>query len=131
MTRSETLAYIAGIVDNQGSIFIRQYKVNNSRNYSLSMAIYHKEKSILEFVQDFFQAGKIYRDRQGYQIKLGASDTDKILRELLPYLILRKEEAELAIKFQQAKKYDSRPLSDEERQFRRSCYEEMKRLKKR
>jgi len=128
MRKGERLAYIAGIVDNQGSIFIRQYKVNDSPNYTLSMAIYHKQKRILEYIQGFFDAGRIYEDRQGYQIKFGAGDTSNILRQLLPYLLLKREQAELAIKFQTEKR-QQRPLSEEEREWRRQIYEQMKALK--
>jgi len=132
MRKRERLAYIGGIVDNQGSIHILKRKQpDGSYNYALAMAIYHKKESILEFIQEFFQAGKIYEDRQGYQLRFGADKTREILKSLLPYLILKAEQANQAIEFQTRKGYKTRPLSEEELEFRRSCYKRMRELNKR
>lgn len=127
MRRGQAIIYIAGLVDSRGSVIIHKHSMSP---YVLVLMIYHKEKSILEFIQDFFKAGKIYPDRKGYQLRFGADKSKEILKSLLPYLRVKKEQAELAIKFQ-TKKKRQRPLTDEELAFRKRCYEEMKALKKR
>jgi len=131
MRKRERLAYISGIVDNQGSIHILKRKQpDGSYNYALSFVIYHRKRSILEFIQEFFEAGKIYSDRQGFQLRFGADISTKILKSLLPFLILKLEQANLAIEFQTRKEYKTRPLSEQELNFRQSCYERMRELNK-
>jgi len=125
--RGEVLAYIAGVVDNQATLFIKPHKQSQ---YILSMVIYHKQKDILNSIENLFQAGKIYPDKKAYQLRFGANDTVSILKQLLPYLRVKREQAELAIEFQ-TKKQHQRPLSDEERERRKQFYHAMKELKKR
>jgi len=130
--KGEVFAYIAGIIDSLGSIFIRQYKYQGLTNYTLALTIFHKRREVLESIQDFLKAEhistSIYERERGYDLRFGGKASYEVLKRVMGYLTLKKPEAELGIKFYESRKRE-RPLSHEERERRRKFYETMKALK--
>lgn len=106
------LAYLAGFFDGEGCINIsrsvKKTKPHHSPGYSLQVVISQNDHDLLAEWQAKMNLGSIQcRDMSevGYGITYAWHITAKqamgFLRTLLPYLRLKKEQAELAISFQE------------------------------
>ncbi len=104
---SETdLAYIAGIVDGEGSIYASwRYKNKSYSNHTkmtVGFACNMTDRNVIDFIASKF-AIKVYpvkgTKRKAYRISiLGSKRLKLFLTPLLPYLICKKHVAELALK---------------------------------
>jgi hypothetical protein len=107
--RQATLAYIAGIIDGEGTIRIHKskpYKKNKQKNcsYAAGIGVGMVEKRIPSLLQEVFGGGlqeecvpgrrSIWR----WQVS-GRLSVYKILEELAPYLILKQEHAYAVMEF--------------------------------
>ena len=95
--KREELAYIAGLLDGEGCIQI------NGDKYSMNINIRNTVKAPLEFVEGIL-GGSIhsYLPKRGYICytwRLCGAKAAIVLGFLLPYLIIKKERAILAIEF--------------------------------
>lgn len=95
---SERLAYMAGIVDGEGCITI-----HSTRGYfGLEIYVVNTYKPLLDWVESLF-GGATYlhkvktSPRWDWQIR--GKDAQDLLITLLPYLIVKRNQAELAIAF--------------------------------
>lgn len=117
---NETLPieYIAGLFDGDGSIGIYSYtdKRYNTKNYSIKLAIYGSHKPVLDATVNTVNFGKVYsmkrkrgiydpkgefapKCRQGWKFSLTSkADAKKFLNLIFPYLIEKKEQANIALK---------------------------------
>ena len=133
------LAYIAGIVDGEGTIGIHRAKrrgPGNSWTYSLRVSVSMTEAYLPEWLKMAF-GGNTYgklRDKPRWKpqtewVILGEKATG-FLGDIMPYLIIKKPQAELAFKFLaiRAKGLRSRPF---ERYQQQLYWEEMRRLNQR
>ena len=102
---STTLAYIAGFLDGDGSIF---FQIISRPDYRLkfqirsSIAFYQDTKNvkILEWFKEIFKAGYIRHRKTGisdYTI-VDSKEVEKILKLLQPYVKLKKEHINLGLK---------------------------------
>lgn len=109
-------AYWAGILDGEGCVNITTTKPKDriTPYHFLRIMIYNSKRELLEKAKREFGCGTIQTHKSwskvlNYQGKIifawGAStrDAEKCLRILLPYLFLKKKQAELALEFQEAK----------------------------
>ena len=114
--RETDLAYLAGLFDGEGCICIAKQKARKGRHAS-----YHLECSVsmaneyLPTLYRFSFGGSVYfyRDRHpnhqpAWQWHISARKAKIFLETISPYLTIKKGEAELAIKFQSAKKVGGR-----------------------
>lgn len=111
MQTIEKLAYLAGFVDGEGCVGIKKCaKQNVSRGYSYSTFIIVKNtrKAPLYLLQEIF-GGNVSPDAMRsnpnhsscWAWQRNGPITVGILKALLPYLIIKKPQAELAIDFQE------------------------------
>ncbi|MCL5100581.1 MAG: LAGLIDADG family homing endonuclease [Candidatus Marsarchaeota archaeon] len=103
-------AYLAGFIDGEGTIGIRYHKEKRHRSETftidLNFSITNSNKPILELIQKEI-GGKIElktkmtkNSKAVYGLRLyNTKDTLNILNRVIPYLILKKEQAELIIAF--------------------------------
>ena len=107
------LAYMAGIIDGEGCIRIgkgNQGGNNKKVNYTLKMSIgmanpYIPQMFRFVFGGHFFQSTEGTAERlPTWQWGIDSNKAVDVLRTLLPYLKLKKSEAELAIEFQKGKR---------------------------
>ena len=102
---STTIAYIAGFLDGDGSIF---FQIISRPSYRLkfqirsSIAFYQdtKHKEILEWLKEIFESGCIRHRKTGisdYTI-VEPKEVYNILKLLQPYVILKKEQVKLGLK---------------------------------
>ena len=121
------LAYIAGFIDGEGCIRIK--KSNQSGNsYYVTLQVTNSDPNPLNKIKEIFK-GKVYRQEisstgktiwQYYSTCAEAVDT---LRVLVGFLITKKTQAQLAIKYQ-----DEQGELDAE--HKHALYWEMRELKK-
>ena len=100
------LAYLAGIIDGEGTIVIAKQKIREGRKnhlYSLRMQVGNSEKRLIDWLQENF-GGSIHimrerHERKFYQWTVGSKDTYKLLKEMKYYLVIKEEQADIGIKF--------------------------------
>lgn len=112
------LAYMAGVFDGEGCICIAKAKAREGRYHPS----YHLECSVqmaneyLPTLYRFSFGGSIYlyqhknpRHQPTWEWHISARKANDFLKAILPYLTIKKGEAELAIKFQSAKRNGGSP----------------------
>ena len=101
---SETLAYIAGFLDGDGSIFFQivkrpDYKLKFQIRSSIAFYQDTTQVNILEWLKEVFESGYIRHRKTGmsdYTI-VESKKVKKILELLKPYVRLKKKQVELGI----------------------------------
>jgi len=118
------LAYIAGIVDGEGYIGIQsdgKKAKHGKQNLRLRVTVTNTSEWLCQYLKFSFGGGKITlrtrspNHRPCWQWQLEYQKAADFLRLILPYLHLKKPQAELAIKFQEAKGRSTRALDDKKR----------------
>lgn len=131
-----TLSYLAGFLDGEGCIQIsKTQRKNYNPEYHLSLTASQIHPEPLKMLKYKF-GGSIFVRKSSTGRNLGvwgvsAKQAAKVLEEILPYLVVKKEQAELAILFQKSVKPTgtNRPLTSEEvekREFMRVTLQNMK-----
>ena len=124
------LAYLAGLIDGEGSITIT-VRVFKKKQYSwaglaptlrITNTDYHLLSVAKEYIREIIGTDrKIKRNgnkrenrKQGFRILVNKrSDLEKLLKELLPYLILKKENARILLDyFDSHRYYEKTKMSD-------------------
>ena len=131
---SEQLAYIAGLFDGEGTLVIGKYFIKRQVNpaYRGFMAITNTHVPTLQYVKSLI-GGKIVQQGMGrkcYSLSLSANEIRNVLPELLPYFSIKKDQAEVMLKF--LEKQASRNfglLSKEHLEYCEYCYLTIKRQK--
>ena len=135
------LAYIAGVLDGEGTILVGKYPRKGNRNlaYRGFLAIGNTHVPLLQFIKGVI-GGKIIMQKKSsgdyagsicYSLSLTTNEIRKWLPELLPFLIVKKEQAEVLLAFLEKQANNaSAPVSDELLEFYESCYQKLKALKK-
>ena len=112
---STRLAYIAGFLDGDGSIF---FQIVRRKDYKFgfqirsTVAFYQKTKfvKILKFLKRIFKSGYIRHREEGmsdYSI-VDPKEVEKILISLQPYVVVKNKQLKLGLKIlQKLKKYKS------------------------
>ena len=121
------LAYVAGIIDGEGSISIAQHKRKNGRlhHWELIVAVTNTQLWLIEFLHLQFgghiDGRTVYFNRpnckDSWRWTICATKASDFLKLVLPYLQLKKTRAELAIAFQNRKTHNTsnRNLVNEQR----------------
>ena len=115
------LAYVAGIFDGEGCVCLR---INKGRYYSLDISVANTNEWLMQWLKFAF-GGNFYamqaKTRKAQNWKpcwrwtITGNKGSSFLKLILPYLRLKKPQAELAIKFQEARRGAGYLLTDEER----------------
>lgn len=103
----EILAYLAGIIDGEGTIFL-QIDTRNNKNYrTWSVSVANTDKTLIDWLQSNF-GGKVnswandrprFGKKQLWRWYLGRKERIlPLLSDILPYLIIKREKAEMAVK---------------------------------
>jgi len=115
MRQKEIIAYLAGIIDGEGFLEIR--KVTTSVGnicYSGRMSFFMQDKAPAELFAKVF-GGKLLTTKMNkkdyYGIAIGGNKLERILIKLLPYLQVKKQEAEYALELiKNRKEFPARPI---------------------
>jgi len=116
---TEDIAYFAGYFDGEGSIFIRvkTRKTRRSPNHELVCSITSKNKIVCESFKAHFRGHTTswlnkLTDKKMWYWQSGDRQALSFLQAVYPFLRQKREEAEIALKFQ----LDKKSLSLEERE---------------
>jgi len=130
-------AYVAGFLDGEGTIRInKSYTKARGVRYELQVCAVNTDPRPLIYLQKKYGGGVytrklVPRYKNAYCWTLGQHAALKVLEEVLPYLVIKKERAELALEFSKAQtsmrgmKKENKPVEIE---LRRLYYEQMKQL---
>lgn len=93
--------YIAGFFDGEGCLTVAKNGVNKIPSVRFSLV--NNNRKILELVQEKY-GGKLYlkippTEQANISYVLQISDFTTIIKSILPFLVIKKEVAELALKF--------------------------------
>lgn len=142
-------AYLAGLIDGEGSFVIQKTPVDKiskssrcvSDKYLAYFCIGMVDKAPLDLIQETIGSGKVYEERVPdrrsiWRIRFGGRVTlIPFIKELLPYLIVKKKQAELLLDFCEnwatpgKKEHGYRDrISDQELQRREEAYLQMRKL---
>jgi hypothetical protein len=137
MKRTE-LAYIAGLIDGEGTIGFGFKAKGDIATYTLRLRVGMSDENTIRWLQRTSGFGSVtFRDlsrrrRQTHWVwSVFSNQAASVLREVLPYLMVKKQQAELGILFQNSK---GQPLvllggaygvTPEIRELRRYCVEEI------
>ncbi|MFH1473645.1 MAG: hypothetical protein ABIE55_02005 [Candidatus Aenigmatarchaeota archaeon] len=94
--------YIAGIVDGEGHVFIT---FTRTQNYLCGVDVMNTDKRVLEFFVKYFGGNILLRKRakpnhkDSYRWQCFGSKAAKLCRCILPYLIVKRKQAELLLEF--------------------------------
>lgn len=103
-----SLEYIAGLLDGEGCITIEKSKRKGKRNFSfdLRVTIVNKCKKVLELIHQQFNGSLIPRNHTKPQHSIcwtwtiTSNKAKEFLNLILPFMVIKKEEAKVAIEFQ-------------------------------
>ncbi len=104
MEANESLAYIAGFVDGEGSIGIHK---SQGLYATLWLQVSNADERVIQYISHLLP-GRIYatrRTRNGkvckisYKIQWNSQEAIDVLELILPYLIVKKDMAEVALEF--------------------------------
>lgn len=135
--------YVAGLFDGEGWIELtkasgKRWRMKRDYAFFSRAGLQIRELSIIESLQETF-GGKIYTTKPSsikhsvtYRWCIFGNDCTKFCNNILPFLLAKKAQAELIIKFQEEKRINgNKPLTDERYMFYFECYDKMKKLNKR
>ena len=142
MLKKYSLAYTAGIVDGEGCIAISRgiNKKSDKPYYQLQVSVSNSNLWLCEWLRMQY-GGIISRDDRRhirlnslsknivYKWFLWSTAAMNFLKLILPYLYLKKTQAELGIAFQE-RRVNKLRLTDEEKLLREADYIRMRELKK-
>jgi hypothetical protein len=135
-------SYLAGIVDGEGSIGIVKRQRFLSIEYRCRMRITNNSKELIDFLEEKFKGQSCHitlrrrrniRRKDTYEFQLGDRLTIKFLKEVLPFLIVKRKQAENAIKLKETYKGYAglKSIPIEVTKTREECYVFQKQLNRR
>ena len=98
------IRYIAGLFDGEGCVSIHLRPDTNMRvgfHYSLQVSIGQKRPKVLRMIRKLFGGflNSPNRTCRVYELMFTAQAGERFLRTVLPYLIVKRKEAEIALEF--------------------------------
>lgn len=134
------LAYLAGIIDGEGSIAIEVQSKSIRWNrkcdyYSLRLLVINTNLPLLNWIQENFggtirQRPDIENRRRCYRWNIFSHNAAEILKECQPYMIVKKPHTEIFIKFAETMSKSNSRLSEELLEYRKDLYNQLKHINK-
>ena len=130
---NEELAYLAGIIDGEGTIAI---SVDKAGYYALRLLISNTSTKLIEWLSQRLEVS-IYTSRQRkagskqlYSVDIVSKKGKEVIEQVFPYLIVKKDHARVAFLFPFLRDYPKEKW-EELKVTQSFCYEELKELNKR
>jgi len=136
MTVDEELAYLAGIIDGEGCVSIAKNTRRGRNYYSLRINVSNNSIDLMQWLEDTFgdvvrtSYHRWYDRRDLYDWTASGNQAQVLLELVLPFLIIKKDQAKLALTLTIAPYGGSSRWSytAEEEHYRGIAYELMKSL---
>lgn len=103
------MAYVAGAIDGEGTVGLYRQSSDAVRcgvRYNPSVGIYNTNTTMLEFCRNATGMGSIVVNnkktpghKQGFELHFKTSEIRKLLPSLIPYLVIKKQQAELVMEY--------------------------------
>lgn len=103
------LAYMAGIVDGEGSIVVvpsySKTKGKRYERYIIRIHAYNTDPTLMVWLKQFFGGSwspvkrRRIEQKQSYQWYVGHTAAATIAKAILPYLVIKQRQAEILIEF--------------------------------
>ena len=128
------LAYLAGLIDGEGTISCSVNK--NAKNVlalQKQLSIFNTNLLLVSWITSHF-GGKVHsrvrseKWKEEHQVKWSATEAVVILELVLPYLVIKKEQAEIFIALHKTK---SNSVSKETHEYRQRLCDRIQELNKR
>jgi hypothetical protein len=132
-------AYLAGFIDGEGCIGIRNGGPN-CRNGRIKLHITNTNETILRYFKDlvgfgsFYQAvseGRYGNHKAAFVYEVCANQCVCVLKEILPFLKIKKEQALLALEFADTKNWGDNNINSATAGIRKIIGEKIAKLNKR
>ncbi len=125
MIKETDYAYIAGLFDGEGTVLI-------SNQLYMAARLRNTNRAVLEWIKSINGSGHIYCDNRNakpcYSLEYTSRQAVRFLSPLLPFLRIKRAQADLAIEFHQDNTTQGRPLSNEQKLKRQAHYYSMHQL---
>lgn len=139
MTQREKIAYLAGIIDGEGSIMLWMNKKTKIRGqFNMRVNVSSTDKCLIDWLINNFggcsyaqnspsrKANPHWKKQYTWEIK--KPDLLQFLNMIYPFLVIKKSRCELAIKFRETFVKRERELSDKTLATRIDLFNQMKHL---
>jgi len=141
MWKIEELAYMAGIIDGEGTIYLQRQIRNSYLSWYPRLQVCNTNAPVMKWIHSRF-GGHLYgKDRSKhnknwkyqYQWYTNRKIMDNLLPKILPYLIIKKEHAQLILEFRKTfkKHYGTRGVPPEIAIIREKIFHKLKLINKR
>lgn len=109
------------MIDGDGCIYIAHKRGTNS--YNVEVGVYQSDARILFYLKDRWGVGNIYehkqkRGRSYSRWNISSAQGAKLLESVLPYLVIKKVQAEGAIELERSKGRPGVRLSESDLEYR-------------
>jgi len=100
---SEIRAYAAALVDGEGTIRVTRLLTGYKARYVPEVTVYNSIKDVLLFLDKHWggdirpKRRAISTHRQEYEWRVRRAKAKEFLRQIMPYLIIKREQAKLAL----------------------------------
>ena len=138
--KDTTKAYIAGLIDGEGCIAITRRKVKRLKTgywyYEPQVIVANTDKKMIDFLVDYYSGyvviGQKQKEhhKQSYHWKMTGDNMRQLLRDVSPYLILKKKQANLILSFPRYSGNGHKCRTDTERQEQEDLWLAVKKLNK-
>ena len=129
--------YVAGVLDCDGSIWISVNRSPKRAQYTLRVSVTNTRRALPQWFCDHF-GGSVgeYTKRNAkwkdeYRWNAAGLSALPVLQVCLPYLVIKREQALLAIEFASTIIPGTRPIPESYRKLREDLYDKMSQLNKR
>ena len=109
MIDNETLAYLAGLFDGEGSIFILRKMRNERYFYWMEISVTNTDKDLIDWIQSVVGGRKSLQPetysahgKPIFRWRASALQASSFLQMIMPWLRIKRDRAEIAIAFQEA-----------------------------
>lgn len=133
-----TLAYLAGLIDGDGNIFIRRRLRHASRSknpsFSIGIKLTNTDRATMEWLREMWaggwselHAGKNPKWRKHYEWRTECGQARHLLEAIEPFLRIKKRQAQIAIRLQKLVEFRPKglPLRPEEVAEREALWAEL------
>ncbi len=138
MTKKETLAYLAGIVDGEGYIGIKRDHIKGrgiNPVYYERMSVAGTSKPMIDLFISFFKCGQAYFHRHSKLSRRGYWSWEtsnlkavSVIKQLYPYIRIKKPEVKLILQLYENKRKKYGTLPKEIIEIRENLYQGIKSL---
>lgn len=135
MIEREDLIYTAGVMDCDGHIMVRYFKRKD--RYSIAAGATNTKKALSEFLKDKFggsvsvRKDKNPKHKTRYDWYISEKSAFPFIKSIVPYLKLKKEQAEIAMEFKKLIGKQGSKQSADNQQKRIELYSKVHKLNER